>query len=118
MNNPDETASVRVVRAAGSIQITTAVQQATKAAAAGQCVLVAGIIFISNHSPRTPHAWQFSLSHWGREPVVISVHRYKHATAAQLGRVKLMSRKHDLRDDTAFAALVGALAAYGDADVE
>ena len=116
MTTSDTTPVVRVLRAAGTDAIAAAVQQATTFAAVGQCVVVAGLVFISTHSPRKPHAWQFSLSHWGREPVVVSVHRYKRDAEEQVVRVQLMSRKRDLRDDAAFAALVEALAAYGDGE--
>ena len=116
MTNTDGTVPVHVVRAAGTLQIDAAVQQATAFAAAGQCVVVAGIVFISTQSPRKPHAWQFRLSHWGRPPLVVSVHRYRRDAEAQLARVTLLSRQHNLRDYTAFAAPVGALAAFGDGE--
>ncbi len=116
MTKADETVPVRVVRAAGTVRIAEAVQRATEAAAAGECVLVAGLVFIAYQAPRQPHAWQFSLSHWGRPPVVVSVHRLKRAAEAQVERVNRASGTRDVRDDATFATLIQELAAFGDGE--
>ncbi len=118
MNKADKANAVRVIRAYGTVEIDSALQQATVFAAVGRCVLVAGVVFISYHSASQPPAWQFRLSHWGRPPVGVSVHRYKRDAEAQVRRVELMSRQRDLQDDAVFAALVGALAAFGDGEVQ
>ncbi|HSH80763.1 MAG TPA: hypothetical protein VLA19_19720 [Herpetosiphonaceae bacterium] len=117
MNKLDETAPVRVIRAAGTLQIAKAVQEATVAATTGHCHLVAGLLPHSHAPPRREGGWEFSLSHWGRPPVVVSMHRYKRDAEAQVVRVYRASGARDLRDDDAFAALVTTLAAFGDGEV-
>ncbi len=114
MKKADEIVPVRVLRAAGAMQIDAAVQQATALAAVGQCVVVAGIVYIKSHSPSHPRVWQFRLSHWGQPPIVVSIHRLRRGAEAQMARVQLLSRKRDPRDAAAFAALVTTLAAFGD----
>ncbi len=117
MTDADETVPVRVIRAAGTIQIAKAVREALAAAAAGHCHVVAGLL-PSSHGPlRQRDYWQFSLSHWGRPPVVVSVHRYKRDAEAQVAHVQRMSGKRDLCDEAVFAALVKTLAAFGDGEV-
>ena len=118
MTNADTTPVVRVIRAAGTDAIAAAVEQATTAATAGQCVIVAGLVPLHRRPPWAYGGWQFSLSHWGRLPVVVSVHRRKREAAAQVERVQLLSRRRDLRDDAVFAAFIQELAAFGDGDVE
>ncbi len=105
-----------MIRAAGTIAIAEAVQAATEAAAAGRCVIIAGLVSSAYRSLGQQQAWQFSLSHWGRLPVVVSVHRYKRNAEAQVVRVNRASRERDLRDDAAFAALIQELAAFGDGE--
>ncbi len=114
MTNAGGTVPVRVIRAVGTIAIAEAVQRATEAATAGRCHVVAGIVFIG-HRPSAQHGgWQFSLSHWGRPPVVLSRHRLKQHVGVQVARVRRALRERDLSDAAAFAALIQELAAFGD----
>ncbi|HSH82715.1 MAG TPA: hypothetical protein VLA19_29635 [Herpetosiphonaceae bacterium] len=116
MTKADETVPVRVVRAAGTVRIAEAVQRATEAAAAGECVLVAGLVPRAYHTPGQQQAWQFSLSRWGWPPIVVSVHHYKRDAEAQVVRVNRASGTRDVRDDATFATLIQELAAFGDGE--
>ncbi|HSH79251.1 MAG TPA: hypothetical protein VLA19_12060 [Herpetosiphonaceae bacterium] len=99
------------------MEIDAAVQRAVEAATAGRCLLVAGLVFIGRRLPSQHTSWQFSLSHWGRPPVIVSMHWLRRDAEAQLERVQLLNRAHGLRDDAAFAALVTTLAAFSDGEV-
>ncbi len=117
MTNADDTVPVHVIRAAGTIAIAEAVQGATEAAAAGRCVLIAGLVPRAYHAPGQQQAWQFSLSRWGQPPVVVSGHHYKRDAEAQVRRVQAATAHRDLRDDAVFAALIHELAAFGDEEM-
>ena len=100
------------------IDIAGAVQRATVATTARRCILVAGLIFTAYHQPRLYRGWQFRLSHCGRPPVIVSMHRLRSDAEAQMGRVYRANRAHDLRNDAVFAALIQELAAFGDRELE
>ncbi len=117
MTNADNTVPTRVILAFGTMEIDAAVQRATLVAAAGRCVLVAGLVFTAYHPPRQHRGWQFRLSHWARPPVVVSMHRLRREAEAQMGRVYRANSERDLRDDGVFAALIQELAAFGDGEV-
>ena len=116
MNKPDETARVRVIPAYGTVEIDAVVARAVVAGSGGRCYIVAGMVFIARR-PRTDHtSWQFSLSHWGRPPVVVSMHRLRRDGEAQMRHVYHAAVERDLRDDDAFAALTQELAAFSDGE--
>jgi hypothetical protein len=93
-------------------------QQATHNAAVGRCLVVAGVVFLAYRTSTHPLAWQVSLSHWGRPPVVVSRHQIKRDAKAQVARVRRICRTRDLRDVAVFAALIQELAAFSDGTVE
>ncbi len=109
---------MRVVLAFGTTEIEEAVQRATLVAAVGRCLIVDGLVPIIRRPPTQHGGWQFRLSHWGRPPVVVSMHRLRRDAEAQMGRVYRANSERDLRDEAAFAALIQALAAFGDGAVE
>ncbi len=106
-----------VVIARGTIAIAKAMQDATLAAAAGRCVLVAGLVPISGSPGDKRELWQFSLSHWGQPRALVSVHRYKRDAEAQAGRVYAASAHRDLSDGPTFAAFIQELPTFGDREV-
>ena len=116
MTNTDVAIPVRVIRALGTLRIAEVGQWARAAAEAGHCLVVAGIVPVIHFSPRQHQGWQFSLSHWGRPPVVVSMHQYKRDADAQVRRVHAASAHRDLGNDAAFAALIQELAAFGDGE--
>ncbi len=116
MSNADQVAQPRVVLAFGTMEIDAAVQRATLVAAAGRCLVVAGLVPIIRRPPTQHRGWQFRLSHWGRPPVVVSMHRLRREAEAQMGRVHRANSERDLRDDAVFAALIQELAAFGDGE--
>lgn len=114
MTNAEAAVPVLVIPAFGTVEIAEWVQHAIVAARPGHCLVVAGIVRIPSRERRQRGGWQFSLSHWGRPPVPVSMHALKRDAEAQVARVQLMSRTRDLGDDGVFAALIQALAAFGD----
>ncbi len=117
MTNTDKPVPVRVIRAAGTVDIAAVVQRAAVAATVGHCHVIAGIVSIPHFPPRFHRAWRVSLSHWGRPPVAVSMHRLRRDAEAQMGRAYRANSERDLRDDVVFAALIQDLAAFGDGDV-
>ena len=103
-----------VVIAKGTIDIAAAVQNATAAAAAGRCVIVAGIVFNAGRWPRKWKHWQFSLSPWGQPPIPVSRHHYLRDAEAQARRVLAATHRRDLCDGGTFAAFIQELAVFGD----
>ncbi len=114
MTNTDRPVPVRVLPALGTIDIAEAVQRARGVATVGRCIVVVGVVFTTYHPPRLHRGWQFRLSHWGRPPVAVSMHRLRRDAEAQMGRVYRANSERDLSDDTVFAALIQELAAFGD----
>ncbi len=118
MTSTDGLVPVRVLLAFGTVEIDAAVLRATLVAAAGRCLVVAGLVPIIRRPPTQHGGWQFRLSHWGRPSVVVSMHRLRRDAEAQMGRVYRANSERDLCDEAAFAALIQALAAFGDGAVE
>ncbi|HSH77961.1 MAG TPA: hypothetical protein VLA19_05435 [Herpetosiphonaceae bacterium] len=58
MTNADNTVPTRVILAFGTMEIDAAVQRAVVAAAAGRCVLVAGLVFIGYRPSGRGQQWQ------------------------------------------------------------
>ena len=118
MTDADEAIPVRVLPAFGAIDIAAAIQRARVVAEVGRCIVVAGVVFTAYRPPRPHRGWQFRLSHWGRPPVAVSMHRLRRDAEAQMGRVYHANSERDLRDEVAIAALIQALAAFSDGEVE
>ncbi len=104
---------VQVIVARGTFDVAAALEMA---AATDRCIVVAGLVPITYRTAGRRQRWQFSLSHWGRPAVIVSVHWYKRDAEMQVSRVYAVSVNRDLCDGATFATLIEELATFGDRD--